>query len=179
MAKNSFSIFLFLKVSVSHIPTGKKYFLVIPIFKSTCPTYSHWPRIFSRVSFFKNTRPTYSYVFLYLKVLHWPRILSRFSTVPHIPTGQEYFLGFLIFKSIPCPHIFLLAKIIFLLFLFLKVPVQHIPIGQEYFLGFLFSKIPVQHIPTAQEYFLCFLIFKSICLTYFHWPRILSRFSYF
>jgi hypothetical protein len=41
LPKNTFYVFLYLKVSVPHIPTDQEYFLGFLIFKSTCPTYSH------------------------------------------------------------------------------------------------------------------------------------------
>jgi hypothetical protein len=57
MAKNPFSIFLFLKVSVSHIPTGKKYFLVIPIFKVPVQHIPTGQEYFLGFLFFNQKKP--------------------------------------------------------------------------------------------------------------------------
>ena len=86
---------LFLKLPVTHIPTGQEYFLCILILKSTCSTYSHWPDILSWYSYFKNylshifplARNTFL-VFLFFKST-WP-------------TYKVFFLGILILKS-TCP----------------------------------------------------------------------------
>ena len=73
---------------------GVFLFLLFFVFKSTCPTYSHWPRISSWYSYFQKylfhifpLAKNIFLVFLFLKV-----------PVPHTPTDHEYFLGILIFK---------------------------------------------------------------------------------